>query len=238
MEDKTAGKIKDLLHDGDLTPLTRLVLTNAIYFKGDWAAKFKAKDTVTAPFYLRSGLSTAARLMHQTGRFAYAAADGVQILELPYAGGEVSMVVLLPDGGLDEFEAGLSAGRLAGWLGSLEQRQVSVYLPSFKITARYGLKPLLSAMGMPDAFSMAADFSGLNGAKNLYITDVIHQAFVAVDEEGSEAAAATAVVIGLKSMPPSERVVFRADRPFVFLLRHKPTGTTLFMGRVANPTEA
>jgi serpin B len=233
--DRTAGKIRDLLQDGDLTPLTRLVLTNAIYFKGDWATKFKAADTATAPFRLHDGRTVDARMMHQTGRFGYAAADGVKILELPYAGDEVSMVVLLPDGGLEELETGLAAGRLAGWLGSLEKREVSVFLPSFKITARYGLKPLLSSMGMPDAFSLAADFSGLNGQRDLTITDVIHQAFVEVNEAGSEAAAATAVIIGLKSMPPVDRVVFRADRPFVFLITHKPTGTILFMGRVANP---
>ena len=235
VEKNTAGKIKDLLHQGDISRLTRLVLTNAIYFKGDWAAKFKPEETRTAPFYVRPGETADVSMMHQTGRFGYAAPDGLQVLELPYAGGELSMIVLLPRDGAEDLDAKLAAGELNSWLAGLEEREVAVYLPKFKFEARYGLGGLLAKMGMPDAFDLPpADFSGMTGGKDLYISKVIHQAFIEVNEEGSEAAAATAVVMNTKSVAPPIPE-FKADRPFVFLIRHKPTGAILFMGRVVNP---
>ncbi|HWQ62313.1 MAG TPA: serpin family protein [Negativicutes bacterium] len=236
VERNTADKIKNLLAKDDINELTRLVLTNAIYFKGDWAAKFKPEQTRTAPFYIRPDEKTDVQMMRQTGPFAYAAVDGAQILELPYAGGELSMVVLLPAAGDEDFAARITPDKLAGWLAGLSEQEMAVSLPKFKFEARYGLGPVLSAMGMPDAFDVPpADFSGMTGEKNLYITKVIHQAFIEVNEEGSEAAAATAVVMGVKSVfRPAE---FKADRPFVFLIRHKATGAILFLGRVNNPAD-
>ena len=235
VEGKTNDKIKDLLKQDDVNSLTRLVLTNAIYFKGDWAAKFKKEDTRTAPFYLRPDESVQAAMMCQSSRFGYADVGMAQILEMPYAGNELSMVVLLPRERVEEFGARLTPDLLGNWLSGLSEQQVAVTLPKFKFEARYGLADMLSAMGMPDAFDLPpADFSGITGGKHLYITKVIHQAVIEVNEEGSEAAAATAVIMGTKSAAP--RVVeFTADRPFIFLIRHKATGTILFMGRVANP---
>lgn len=235
VEQNTADKIKDLLQKDNLSSLTRLVLTNAVYFKGDWAAKFKPEQTRTAQFYVKPDQTVDVQMMHQTGRFQYAATDGVQILEMPYAGDDLSMVVLLPETGIKEFSAKVGPDQLNEWLGRMSERQVSVFLPKFKFEARYGLGNLLSDMGMQDAFNLPpADFSGMTGGKHLYITAVIHQAVIEVNEEGSEAAAATAVVMGIKSILPRFDE-FRADRPFVFLIRHKPTGTILFMGQVANP---
>lgn len=235
VEGKTNDKIKDLLKQDDVTPLTRLVLTNAIYFKGDWAAKFKEEDTRTASFHIRPDQTADISMMRQTGRFWYAAVDGGQILEMPYAGNELSMVVILPREGAEEFGARLTPELLGNWLGSLTEQEVAVSLPKFKFETRYGLVGMLSAMGMPDAFDLPpADFSGMTGGKHLYITKVIHQAVIEVNEEGSEAAAVTGVVMGVKSVAP-RMVEFTADRPFIFLIRHKATGTILFMGRVANP---
>ncbi len=234
VEDKTDNKIKDLLHQGDVTYLTRLVLTNAIYFKGDWAAKFMQEETRTAAFHIRPEQAIDVTMMRQTGSFGFAAVDGCRILEMPYAGDDLSMVVLLPQAGVDELGARLTPALLDNWLGSLVEQQVAVSLPKFKFQSRYGLGDMLAELGMPDAFELPpADFSGMTGDKNLYITKVIHQAFIEVNEEGSEASAATGVVMGIKSAP---RVAeFKADRPFIFLIRHKSTGTILFLGRVTNP---
>ena len=235
VESKTNDKIKDLLQQGDVTYLTRLVLTNAIYFKGDWAAKFKKEETRTAPFYVRPDQTVEVPMMRQTGRFSYAAVAGGQVLEMPYVGSELSMVVLLPKDGADGLGTELTPVLLDSWLDALSEQAVAISLPRFKLQTRYGLADTLAGMGMPDAFELPpADFSGMTGGKDLYITKVIHQAFIEVNEEGSEAAAATGVVMGMKSAPVVVNE-FKADRPFVFLIRHKATGAILFLGRVANP---
>lgn len=234
VEQHTADKVKDLLHPGDVDGLTRLVLTNAIYFKGDWAQQFKKTNTRQEPFFTRPESSVMAEMMHQTGRFGYARTENMQLLAMPYVGDELEMVLLLPEQG----EAGnvpLCPGELQQLLDSLTEQQVKVAMPKFKFETRYSLPAVLSDLGMTDAFAVPpADFSGMDGSKGLYITNVIHQAVIEVNEEGSEAAAATAVVVGIKSMP-SPIAEFRADRPFTFLIRHKATGSILFLGKVANP---
>jgi serpin B len=237
VEEKTHGKVRNLIPEGALSRLTRLVITNAIYFKGLWQMPFDAKETAEADFHVSAEKRVRVPMMAQKGDFGYASTDGWQILEMPYVDGKVAAVFLLPaEGGtLDDAEATLGEGRLQDWLLNLRTRDVKVFLPRFEIVSQFGLADALSALGMPQAFSPKdADFSGMNGTGGLFISSVLHKAYVKVDEEGTEAAAATGVVVGLTSMPPPP-VVFRADRPFVFLIRHRPTGAILFLGRVAEP---
>ncbi|MDR3562639.1 MAG: serpin family protein [Negativicutes bacterium] len=234
VEQNTNNKIKDLLAKGSLTPLTRLVLTNAIYFKGDWATKFKPEDTKTAPFHVRPDETVEVPMMHQSGSFRYAEIDGVKVLEMPYVGGALSMVVVLPKTALAEFDQTLDPNRLNEWLAKATERDIDITLPKFKFEAEYQLRDILSGMGMVDAFDvMSADLSGISGKKDLYITKVIHKAVIEVNEEGSEAAAATAVIIGVKAVPFKPE--FKVDRPFLFFIRHNATGSILFLGRVMNP---
>lgn len=237
--EKTADKIRNLLQQGDINALTRLVLTNAIYFKGDWETQFDRRLTRPAPFRVKPGQTIDVPMMSRTGSLPYAATDLLQAVELPYAGGDLSMLVLLPTTDLNVVERQLSGQLLDELLVQMKPVPLSLYLPRFKFDARYALQEekYLPALGMVDAFQeRLADFSGLTGRKELFISGVFHKAFIDVNESGTEAAAATAVVIGLKSaLPPT--TVFRADRPFMFLIRHKPTGAILFLGRVANPAQ-
>ena len=235
VEQKTADKIKNLLAQGSLTPLTRLVLTNAIYFKGDWANQFKPAMTRPMPFHVNEAQTVDVPMMRQSGNFLFAETDAVKVLELPYLGNELSMVLVLPKGKPEEFAQTLDLARLHEWQGMVARQEVDIYLPKFKFETQYELKELLSDMGMVDAFELPpADFSGISGHKDLYITKVIHKAIIEVNEEGSEAAAATAVVVGTKAV--MHKPVFKADHPFLFMIRHNETGSILFMGRVANPT--
>ena len=237
VEDKTQERIKDLIRPGILQTLTRLVLVNAIYFKGAWEHPFEPKSTEEAPFYLSAGKSVPAQIMAEEGDFEYAQADGIQILELPYAGGKLSMTVLLPEaGGMKRLEDGLSREKIARWRSLVEKRSVQVFLPKFKTTAEFRLDQELKEMGMEDAFDdIKADFSGMNGGRDLFISAVLHKAFVEVSEQGTEAAAATAVVMLLRGAMPAPPTVFRADRPFVFLIEDKKNRSILFMGRISNP---
>ncbi len=242
VEEQTKQKIKDLLKPGSLTVDTRLVLTNAIYFNGTWADPFKKDATHDEPFRLGADKKVDAPLMHQTGHYGYLDGDGFQALELPYKGGELSMVVLLPKkiDGLADLETGLTADKLAGWVGKMHRQKVIVTLPKFKTTQQMGMKDILSKMGMPSAFTPGkADLSGIAESKDrLWISDVIHKAFVDVNEEGTEAAAATGVIFTATSAviepPPPE---FRADHPFVFLIRDTRNDDILFLGRIADPTK-
>ena len=238
---QTNDKIKDLIQPGVLDALTRLVLTNAVYFKGDWADPFDKEATADGPFWLSADKSVEVPMMNQTGDFAYAESDQCQVLELPYAGDALSTVVVLPRArdGLARLEAELTEQKLADWLARPRRRKVVVTIPRFKLTSQFGLVPTLKKLGMTDAFSVPpADFSGMNGRLDLFISAVIHKAYVDVNEEGTEAAAATAVVVMLGGVPPrEERTVFRADHPFIFLIRHNPSGSILFIGRLANPQE-
>jgi len=236
VSERTEAKIRELLRRGDLDPSTALVLTNAILFKGKWEKAFDPRRTVDAPFHLDDRRTVRAPMMRQTGRFACARVGEVRAFELPYAGGRLSMVVLYPERPerLSEVERIVREKRLGEVLGRLAPREVPVGLPRFSVTSRVDLGRALQTMGMTDAFrGGAADFSGINGRRDLSIALVMHQARVDVDEAGTEAAAATAVVM-MKSAPIESYV---ADRPFLFLIRDRSTGAILFTGRVANPLE-
>jgi serpin B len=220
--------------------MTRLVLTNAIFFKASWAEPFPEALTEDGEFHLLSGSAVSTALMHSAGTqtLLYAEQDDLQALEIPYTGEETSMLIILPgEGGFADFEAGLDATVLAEIVASLEPQGVEVVLPKFEFSSDVPLKPALTALGMAGAFEPGvADFSGMDGTRDLFIQDVIHKAFIAVDEEGTEAAAATAVVVGVTSAPV-EPARFVADRPFVLLIRDRVTGTVLFLGRVIDPTQ-
>jgi len=237
VEKKTDDKIKNLIQKGVLDSMTRLVLTNAIYFKGNWAKQFKEDRTKDAPFTLANGRKVDVAMMNQTGQFNYMEAESFQGLELPYVDDELSMVILLPKefDGLDKFEKTLTAENLSKWLGKLRNREVRVSVPKFKMTSQFALASVLKSMGMTDAFSPNADFSGMNGRRDLFISAVIHKAYVDVNEEGTEAAAATAVTMKLTSVGPARIPVFRADHPFLFLIRDNHSDSILFIGRVMNP---
>jgi len=237
VENETAGKIKDLLRQGDIGKLTRLVLTDAIYFKGAWTFPFSKRNTDTTPFKVAPGKAVTVPMMRQEDRFSYGETRDVQTLEMSYAGSEVSMLILLPKRDVDPFGAGLTSAKVQELRTRLAMQKVEVYLPRFKFDTRYYLEGVLSAMGMPDAFSREADFSGMTGKKELGMGHVIHRAMIEVNEEGSEAAAATATA----SLAPGAQVsnkapVFRADHPFVFLIIHAPTKSILFLGRVSDPS--
>jgi RNA polymerase sigma factor (sigma-70 family) len=235
VEKKTEDKIKELLLKPDITTDVRLVLTNAIYFKGDWARQFEEKRTHDRKFTVSAKKQVKIPMMNQTAKFPYMRGDGFQALELPYKGEELAMVVLLPDrkSSLAVLEKKLDPKVLGSAMKKLREQKVIVAFPKFKMEWRLDLKKTLVEMGMVDAFGGAADFSGMTGTRDLYISKVIHKAFVAVDEKGTEAAAATAVVMGQNSIP--RHPYFIADRPFVFLIRDRKTGSILFLGRVINP---
>jgi len=237
IEQKTKDKIKDLIKPGVLNALTRLVLTNAIYFKGRWESQFKKDRTKESPFWLSIDKSVEVPMMTQKRQFRYMESDNLQILELPYVGDDLAMIVLLPRkiDGLAQLEADLSMENLNMWIDHLRKRKISVFLPKFKMISQFRLSETLASMGMPDAFGGNADFSGIDGTKDLFISAVIHKAFVDVNEEGTEAAAATAAVISLTSAPSTPPPTFRADHPFVFLIRDNHSGSMLFVGRIVNP---
>jgi serpin B len=237
VEKKTNGKIKNLIGPGVLDSMTRLVLTNAIYFKGNWARQFEKKRTQDAPFTLADGQKTNVPMMNQKAEFGYMETDTFQALEMPYVDDELSMVILLPkkSNALDEFEKTLTPDNLSQWLAKIYKQEVIVFVPKFKMTSQFSLASVLQSMGMTDAFSSNADFSGMDGKRDLFISAVIHKAYVDVNEEGTEAAAATGVVMRLTSIGPNPIPVFRADHPFLFLIRDNLTGSILFIGRVANP---
>jgi serpin B len=236
VSDRTEGKIEELIPQGVITPLTRLVLTNAIYFNAAWAKPFDEGRTRDRAFHLLDGGEVTVPMMRQTASFGYAAGRGYQAVELPYDGRELSMVILLPDAGdFQAFEASLDAERMAGVVEELEYQEVALTMPKFEFDSSFSLNNALTAMGMEDAFSDAADFSGMTGDTELFISRVIHQAFVSVDEEGTEAAAATAVVIATKGLP-SEPLQVTVDRPFIFTIRDIQTGAVLFVGRVLDPS--
>jgi serine protease inhibitor len=236
---ETNDRIPELVPPGVIDAMTRLVLTNAIFFMASWAEPFPEEQTQDGAFHLLSGTTVTAPLMHTAGpqSLLYAEGEDYQAVELPYAGEELAMLLVLPeDGDFAAFEEGFDADMLAGIVDALAAEQVSVVLPKFEFSTDVGLKPVLTAMGMASAFEPGvADFSGMDGTRELYIQDALHKAFVAVDEQGTEAAAATAIVIGVTSVP-LEPKLFQADRPFLFLIRDRITGAVLFLGRVVDPT--
>lgn len=239
IEDKTNDKIKNLIPSGALSSDTRLVLTNAVYFLGTWIEQFQKEATKPAPFKLSAGRTVEVPFMYQREKFMYGEDDSVQVLEMRYKGDRLGMVIVLPKDveGLEAVESSLSLEKLNELLGGLKRRSVKVYLPRFKIESSFSLKRVLAALGMAKAFSMVdADFSGMTDKGPLFISDVIHKTYVDVNEEGTEAAAATAVMMELAmARPPSEPVLFRADHPFLFMIRDYQSGAILFMGRLLEP---
>jgi serpin B len=239
VERETEEKIEDLIPEGAIDDLTRLVLANAIYFNAKWAHTFPEGSTQDGTFTTLAGEEITVPMMRwsEPQMVPYAQGEGFQAVELPYRGGQASMLLIVPDqGGFADFEAALTGEQLQAIVEGLETRGVALTMPKFEYEAKFSLADTLQEMGMTDAFiNGQADFSGMDGTRKLLITDVFHKAFVAVDEEGTEAAAATGVVVGLESMPVMD-VELTVDRPFVYLIRDTETGAILFLGRVVDPS--
>lgn len=236
VSDQTQKRIPDLLPQGSVTPDTRLVLTNAIYFKAAWQNQFEESSTQPGPFHLPDGSQVEVPMMQQEKTYNYAQAEGFQAVELPYEGGQLAMLVLLPDeGSLQDFEQKLSSEQIQSLANQMQYTNLALSLPKFTFSSSFGLADTLSELGMPAAFDPnQADFSGMDGNRDLSISDVVHKAFVNVDETGTEAAAATGVIVGVTSAPPPA-IPLKIDRPFLFLIRDLETGAILFVGRVINP---
>jgi len=245
VENQTNDKIQNLIPQGIIQPMTKLVLTNAVYFKGEWIKQFNKNDTKEEDFRTSNSGIIKAQMMRRTDKeaiFNYAENSDLQMLEMPYSGDELSILLLLPkNDNLTKLEGILSTKNISDWKKDLRRQRVDVYIPKFKFETKYFMADDLKAIGMPLAFSDSADFSGMTatGKRDLKIDEAIHQAFVEVNEEGTEAAAATAVimVVGSAAGPAEEPEipVFRADHPFIFLIQQKSTGAILFIGRVVNP---
>ncbi|MCD6381601.1 MAG: serpin family protein [Candidatus Aenigmarchaeota archaeon] len=238
IEKQTNGKIEDLIPKDFITSSTGIVITNAIYFKGTWKVEFDPKETKEMDFHMDSNKAIKVQMMHMKPNektFNYTETEDVQILELPYKGDDISMLIILPKfGKLSEIEKKLTIEKLKEWKSKMRETELSeIYLPKFEIETKYFLEDTLPDMGMPTAFSPDADFSGMTGRRDLFISHVIHQAYVKVYEKGTEAAAATAVIFE-KSMPAPE-IIFKADHPFIFIIQQKSTGNILFIGRVVEP---
>jgi serpin B len=245
VSNRTKGKIMDLFTPRAINAQTRLALVNAVYFKGRWAVPFKEDRTMDAPFTVGPEQKVAARLMRLEAMFNYAETPELQLLELPYRGNasesnapRLSMVVLLPKdtNDLESLEVALNSIALGNWLSAAKREQVSVFLPRFKMTSQFDLGDTLSNLGMSDAFSPQADFSGMDGNSDLSISAVVHKAFIEVNEEGTEAAAATGVTMRPTAVLAKPKLTFRADHPFVFLIRDAGSGSILFLGRLNDPT--
>jgi len=236
---RTNDKIKDLIPEGAIDPATRIVLVNALYFKADWLEQFDPSDTQDAPFNLLDGSQVQSKQMsnHLSG-IPYASGEGYQAVELAYQGNTAAMDLIVPDAGIfEKFESTLTADKLDQILGSMQPQMLQLALPKFSFTSSFDLGDRLSTLGMTDAFNAdRADFSGMTGKRDLYITKVLHKAFVAVDEKGTEAAAATSVIMGLTAiMVPDKQLTI--DRPFIFVIRDLHSGQILFLGRVLDPTK-
>ena len=241
VERQTHDKIKDLLGPGSVTPATRLVLANAVYFKGDWRSPFRAGGTSPAPFHLDGSHAVDVPMMHHgAASMPVFQDDAVDVVELPYKGDTVAMLVVIPKAvdGLAAVEKGLSGDAVRKWVDGLKRTEASLELPKWTATGSYGLRDDLVAMGMTDAFdARRADFSGMVGAggERLCVSDVVHKSFVAVDEQGTEAAAATGITMRATAMLAGPVVRLVADRPFLYLIRDTRTGTILFLGRCVDP---
>ena len=232
VSERTEERIPELMAPGSITPETRLVLANAIYFLGKWKLPFDANLTQDAPFHKLDGTEVSVPMMGIEGYFRYTEGDDFQAVELPYTGDQLAMIVLLPvESTFEAFEAALTVERLNRILEPMCSQKLWLAMPRLELTSEFSLAGVLADLGMADAFSSAADFSGMDGTHSLFIDHVVHKAFVSVDEEGTEAAAATGVIMTL-SLPQTMSV----DRPFIFLIRDIETGAILFMGRVMDPS--
>ncbi|MCC6147337.1 MAG: serpin family protein [Anaerolineaceae bacterium] len=239
VSEQTKERIKNLLQPGAVDTFTRLALTNAIYFKAGWLRPFEKDATRSKPFHLLDGSAVNVPTMHMEERFRYMILEDARALQLPYESGGVSMLLILPDEGkFQAVEDKLDKSLLTQIQDGEQTGPVDLELPKFTFESQFNLNQALTELGMPDAFdSNQADFSGMTGARDLFIGSVIHKAFIAVDENGTEAAAATAVLMVETSMPvPEEPVEFHFDRPFIFMIRDNQTGSILFIGRVLNPS--
>ncbi len=233
--DQTHQKIKELLHETDINAATKLVLTNAVYFKGAWKHGFDPKSTSPGSFRNTTRTIVKVPFMHQTANLPYVVGDGWRAVELPYKGGEMSMTVMLPESGWDlsQLEAKLTPQVIASLHARMRTQTIDLALPKFKLSTRYQLKDSLTKLGMVDAFRITARFDRISPDAKLFISKVIHQAVLEVDEQGTVAAAATAVVA--RDLSARVNQAFTADQPFLVLIRHKATGAIVFMGRVMNP---
>lgn len=238
VEAQTHNKIVDLIPRRGLIQNTRLVLTNAIYFKGDWLTEFDKTLTEDADFKVSAKETVKAPMMrfaYNAPKQNYAETDDMQILELPYQGDELSMLLLLPKrGDVETLDQSLKPAKIAVWRRLLRKTPVRVSMPKFRLEQGYDLKPQLQSLGMPTAFSGAADFSGMTGDQTLFISAVRHKAYVDVNEKGTEAAAATDVEMQFKGLPAYQKV-FQADHPFLFLIQEKAGGNILFIGKLSRP---
>jgi serpin B len=234
----TNGRIAELLAPRSIDAATRLVLTSAIYFYGKWSSPFDPSGTRAEPFQLGGGRTVDAKFMHQKADFLYGETPSAQILEMKYAGTPVAFDILLPktNDGLAELERSIKPDALSAWLGALTSRKVDAAIPKFRAESAFSLRDMLSRMGMADAFGRTADFSGIDGRRDLFVGDVVHKAFVEVSEEGTEAAAATGVTVHSMAMRRQEQTTFRADHPFAFFIRDTTSGVILFEGRISQPT--
>ena len=238
-EEQTDGAVQDLIPEGILSDRTRLVLSNAIHFKGDWESAFPEGATVDASFHLSLSETTMVPTMHRQSRFEYTRDEDVQVLRLPYAGDSMSMVVLLPHerDGLQAFEEGFNAGRFRELTARLTPVTVNVYLPRFRLESTLRLDAALKAMGMILAFDPdRADFSRITGRQDLYLYAALQKAVVEVNEQGTEAAAGSAAVLNTRAMIMP--VEFRADHPFLFAITENANGTILFIGRLSDPADS
>lgn len=240
VEEQTHQKIKDLIPPGVLNALTRLVLVNAIYFKGFWDTQFKPENTQEMAFWLSAEANVKVPMMHQEYQYGYWENEWLQMLEMPYKDEALSLIVLLPKEktGISLLEQKLTLENTLRWQDQLRKQKIKLFFPKFKIETQFNLGQTLSAMGMLDAFDPnRADFSAMIGKKELFISAVIHKAFVEVNEEGTEAAAATGVVVGVTSIAPPPPI-FKADHPFVFFIRDNASRSILFLGRVLDPSQS
>lgn len=239
VSEKTKDKIQKILNYGDTNELTLLVLANSVYFNGKWGEQFNPDDTSEEPFWIGNEKSVKVQMMKIPAEmFNYAETDTIQILEMPYLGHDISMLVILPKdrNGLESLEKSLSSDKLVELKGVMEPQPLTVHIPKFKFEADYDLVPLLKKLGVHDAFDkVVADFSGMTDEK-AFLSKAKHKAFVDVNEEGTEAAAVTVAIAELQSGPPDPRYQFKADHPFVFIIQEKDTGEILFIGRLANPS--
>ncbi len=239
VSNQTKNKINDLLAPGSVNSSTRMVLVNAIYFKADWAVPFDANNTSDSTFNLLDGSQSQVKMMNNGElTLSYTKGDGYQAVELPYNGNTAAMDIIMPDRRkFQSFESALNAQKINDIFNSMQSTPIALGLPKFTFTTNFSLSDQLKSLGMTDAFSDHADFSGMTGNRDLFISDVIHKAFVAVDEKGTEAAAATAVIMQAMSMPVQQRVHLVIDHPFIFIIRDLKSGQMLFVGRVLNPAQ-
>jgi serpin B len=236
VSEQTANKITDLIPPGSVNGMTRLVLTNAVYFNAAWANQFNTSSTADGTFNLLNSATATVPMMHESVDLKYSAGANYQAVELPYDGNQLSMVILLPGSGqFNSFESSLDGQTVKGIVGNLATTRVNLTMPKFQFQSSFGLKSALSSLGMGVAFSPNADFSGMDGKTDLLIQDVLHKAFVSVDENGTAAAATTGVVVGIMAVPANQTDV-NINRPFIFFIRDIPTGSIIFVGRVLDPT--